>query len=276
MFEKLERLDNVPLPGIADLVESRPGDDPVTLAALLMEHAQHTGVALPTARGSARYLSIIDRIRGRQLLEDFGLQPFSVDWFAFHVPPGATGRLKIVHKHTHTSDVSLKVLGLGFGGGRITSLSLEDDYGERRECLLLRRTFEARFRVFEEITGDRYVQVDVERVQRDEQIAQRMCDRCAVGALAPGVVAPVAGVAIDLTHDPAGRSLSDTLKIVDDREIELSLPIKLPGFDITPGVALKRELELECSFGYSLPGGFCYTPFHDADGWRDFPYWLRT
>lgn len=276
MLDNLEVLDDVPLLGIAQLCESRPDDDPRALATVLMEHAERTGVALPTARGSSRYLSIIDRIRGRLLLEDFGVRLFSVDWFAFHVPPGAAGRLKITHKRTDHSDVSLKVLGLGFGGGRITSLSLQDDYGERCECLLLRRTFEARFRVFEEISGYRYIQVDVERVARDEQIAQTRCERCAVGALPPRDVAPVPGVVIDLTNDPRGRTLSDTLEIVDDRELELSLPLKFPGFDLTPGVAMKRQLELECSFGYTLPGGHCYTPFHDPEGWDDFPFWLRT
>lgn len=276
MPDSIVDLEDEPIPGLADLVESHPGADAEALAAELLERARSVGVGLPVSRGPGRYLGIVERIRGRRLVKDLGQRDFTVDWFAFHVPPGGSGRLKVGHKSQETAGLKLKVLGLGFGSGRSLSLALEDDYGERSSCLRLRRTFEGQFQAYEDRSGQQYIQVDVLRVVKDQQSTLAVCDRCGVGALPPLDFTPAPGVAIDVTDDPRGRSLSDVLTIKDDRELELSLPIKFPGLDITPGVALKREVELECSYAYTLPGGRCYTPYRDADGWQDFPFWLAT
>jgi hypothetical protein len=276
MAATIEVLEDEAIPGIAQLVESRPDDDPQALVTELLDRALTVDVGIPSSRSTNRYLSIIDRIRGRQLVEDLGKRQFDVDWFAFHVPPGAKGRLKLTHKKEGTLGVKLKVLGLGFGGGRSLSLALQDDYGERTKCLLLQRTFEANFRVFEDISGRQYFQVDVERVVKDKQYGAGECQRCSIGALPEFDFTPVAEVAIDVTHDPNGRTISDSYSIDENKELELSLPLNFTGFDILPGIALRRNVKLECEYGYTLPGGYCYTPFRDDDGWRDFPFWLRT
>jgi hypothetical protein len=276
MAATMEVLEDDPIPGIAELVESRPDDDPEVLERQLLDRANAVDVGNPAPRGQSRYLSIIDRIRGRVLLEDFGKRQFPVDWFAFHVPPGAKGRLKLTHKKEGTLGVKLKVLGLGFGGGRSLSLALQDDYGERTECLRLQRTFEAHIRAFEDISGNAYFQVDVERVVADTQYGEGKCEFCGIGTLPELGFTPVAEVAIDVTHDPKGRTISDSYSIDENKELELSLPFSFSGFDITPGVALKRNVNLECAYGYTLPGGYRYTPYRHEDGWKDFPFWLRT
>jgi hypothetical protein len=70
--------------------------------------------------------------------------------------------------------------------------------------------------------------------------------------------------------------VSQVTSIEENKEFEISLPISFPGLKVTPGVALKRSVQLECSYSYTLPGGYCYTPYRNADGWKDFPFWLRT
>src|SRR6266550_3453867 len=120
-------LEDEAIPGIAELVESRSEDDPEKLASALLERAKEVDVGNPASRGPERYLSIIERIRSRKLLEDLGNRQFTVDWLGFHVPAGAKGRLKIKHIQKGTFGATLKVLGLGFGAGRSLSLAVEDD-----------------------------------------------------------------------------------------------------------------------------------------------------
>ncbi len=269
-------VEDEPIPGIAQICEEHADADPAALAAVLQERTSTIDVGLPGARSSERFASIIEKIRGRTLLDDFGVHPFTVEWFAFHVPPGGKGRLKIKHTKVGDLSVGLKVVGLGFGAGRKLTLAVEDDYGERSSCLRLRRTFAGHFRAYQYRSGRPYIQVDVTQVLKDEQSSQSDCDLCCIGEARTEKGAAAAGITIDLTADPHGRTLSDVLTIEESKELDISLPLKFPNFDIAPGVAIKRDVSLVCSYGYTLPGGYSFTPYQETGGWTSFPFWLRT
>ena len=276
LTERIVVIEEEAIPGIADLVEGRPGDDPREIASVLLQRANEVDIGSPISRGPERYLSIVERIRRRKLVKDLGSRQFSLDWLSFHVPAGASGRLKVKHIRKETFGATLKVLGFGFGAGRSLSLAVEDDFGERGECMRMQRTFEGHFRAFEDRAGKPYIQVDVVKVLSDDQNSSAKCDHCGIGVLPQTSFPPVAESAIDVRKDPHGRAISQVTSLDENKEFEISLPISFPGFKVTPAIVFKRIVQLECTYSYTLPGGYCYTPYRNGDGWKDLPFWLRT
>ena len=263
--------------GPAEFVEQHDAADDAHVAGALAEHMEQAGLESPARRGMAgdAYREIVRRIRGRRLLEDFGEHDFSVAWLGFHVPPGAKGQLKISTAGTVGYGVKLEVLGLGFGSGCRRTLTVNEDFRERTQCLSLAQRVRARVRSY----ADRgkstasHVQVDVLAVLAEERRALDPCPECAAAdeldELEPGA-------AHDLRNDPVGQVYQESIKLEGDESVDIGLPLSLPGLNLKPSVSLKRSIQLECAVRYDLPGGHCYTPYLRSDGWTGLPIWRRT
>ena len=263
--------------GPAEFVERHDTADDADLAGALAEHMERAGLEAPARRGLVgdAYREIVRRIRGRRLLEDFGEHDFSVDWLGFHVPQGARGQLKITSTGTVGYGVKLDVLGLGFGSGCRRTLTINEDFRERTQCLSLGQRVRARIRSFADRgkTTASHVQVDVLAVLAEERKALDPCPDCTAAdeldELEPGA-------AHDLRGDPVGQVYQESIKLESDESVDLGLPLALPGLKLKPSVSIKRSIQLECAVKYDLPGGHCYTPYLRADGWTGLPIWRRT
>jgi hypothetical protein len=269
--------DGERIAGPAEFVEQHDATDDADVAGALAEHMQQAGLEPPARRGMVgdAYREIVNRIRGRRLVEDFGEHDFSIDWLGFHVPPGAKGQLKINSSGTVGYGVKLEVLGLGFGSGCRRTLTINEDFRERTQCLSLGQRVRARVRSFADRgkTTASHVQVDVLAVLAEERRALDPCPECAAADelddLQPGA-------AHDLRGDPVGQVYQESIKLESDDSVDLGLPLSLPGLKLKPSVSLKRSLQLECAVKYDLPGGHCYTPYLRADGWTGLPIWRRS
>lgn len=263
--------------GPAEFVERHDTADDADVAGALAEHMERAGLEAPARRGLVgdAYREIVRRIRGRRLLEDFGEHEFSVDWLGFHVPQGATGQLKISSTGTVGYGVKLEVLGLGFGSGCRRTLTINEDFRERTQCLSLGQRVRARIRSFADRgkTMASHVQVDVLAVLAEERRALDPCPDCTA---ADELYELEPGAAHDLRGDPVGQVYQESIKLEGDESVDLGLPISLPGLKLKPSVSIKRSIQLECAVKYDLPGGHRYTPYLRADGWTGLPIWRRT
>jgi hypothetical protein len=263
--------------GPAEFVEEHGADDDAQVAGALAEHMEQAGIEPPARRGMIgdAYREIVQRIRGRHLIEDFGEHEFSVDWLGFHVPQGAKGQLKISTAGTVGYGVKLEVLGLGFGSGCRRTLTVNEDFRERTQCLSLGQRVRARVRSFADRgkTVASHVQVDVVAVLAEERRALDPCPAC-MAADELDELEP--GAAHDLRGDPVGQVYQESIKLEGDESVDIGLPISLPGLKLKPAVSMKRSIQLECAVKYDLPGGHCYTPYNRSDGWTGLPIWRRT
>jgi len=263
--------------GVAEFVEQQGDDDDAHVADALAEHMEDAGLDAPAKRGMVgdAYREIVRRIRGRRLLEDLGEHEFSVDWLGFHVPQGAKGQLKITTAGTVGYGVKLEVLGLGFGSGCRRTLTVNEDFRERTQCLSLGQRVRAHVRSYADRgkTNASYVQVDVLAVLADERRALDPCPDCAA-ADEPYDLEP--GAAHDLRGDPVGQVYQESIKLEDDSSVDIGLPLPFSALKIKPSVSIKRSVQLECTVKYDLPGGHLYTPYLRTDGWKGLPIWRRT
>lgn len=264
------------IPGPAEFVERQGGDD-AHVAGALAEHMAQAGLDAPAKRGMVgdAYREIVRRIRGRRLIEDLGEHEFSIDWLGFHVPQGAKGQLKITSAGTTGYGVKLEVLGLGFGSGCRRTLTINEDFRERSQCLSLGQRVRAHVRSY----ADRgkatasLVQVDVLAVLADERRALEPCPECAA---ADELLDLEPGAAHDLRGDPVGQVYQESIKLESDESVDVGLPLSIPGLKLKPSVSIKRSMQLECAVKYDLPGGHLYTPYLRSDGWTGLPVWRRT
>ena len=263
--------------GAAEFVEQHGSDDDAHVADALAEHMEDAGLDAPAKRGlmGDAYREIVRRIRGRHLVEDLGEHEFSVDWLGFHVPQGAKGQLKITTAGTVGYGVKLEVLGLGFGSGCRRTLTVNEDFRERTQCLSLGQRVRAHVRSYADRgkTSASYVQVDVLAVLADERRALDPCPDCSADD-EPFDLEP--GAAHDLRGDPVGQVYQESIKLEDDSSVDVGLALPFSTLKIKPSVSIKRSIQLECTVKYDLPGGHCYTPFLRTDGWKGLPIWRRT
>lgn len=263
------------IPGAAEFVEQHAGEDDATVAAALATYMENSGLARSGARGviGDTYRAIVDRVRGRRLVEDFGEHEFSVEWLGFHVPPGAKAQLNISSSRMLGYGVKLELGGFGLGSTSRQTFTINEDFRERTQCLTLSRRINARLRSFAARgkTNATEIQVDVLGVIAEERSVHE-----------PGVdcwndddleqVEP----ALDLRSDPVGQLFETGIKLEGDSELTIALPFSVAGLGLTPALSMKRSTQLECKLKYEFAGGFCYTPLQRTDGWGSLPIWRRS
>lgn len=278
-LEGVTILSDEPLQGTAAFIEERRGVDDEALAEQLRAHAVSGGLALPGARGGGpleAFQRIVRRIRGRTEGEDLGEHELSIDWLTFHVPQGGKGKLKLKQSEEAYFGVQISLLGLGFGSGRRITLSVDQDFKERICCLRLSELVRARVRTFSTDGSGTptQCQVDVVEILAHQTTALEPCAEC----LGSGdSMITQAGPAFDSTRDPIGLIQDDEILLEDDSEVELGLPLSIPGLavDLTPSIAVKRSVHLRCTLHYEFPGGYRFTPYVRSNSWKDLPFWRR-
>lgn len=276
----IRTLSDEPLPGAAAFVEERGDEAEQPLAEALRDHALETAVGLSAGRSPIdTFVRIVRRIRGRNLVEELGEHDVYVTWLTSHVPPGGQSQLRLSHQARSGFGVKLGVVGLGLGSGRSVTLGTDQDFGKRNKCMQIQHKFRVAVRAYryDEADESPEVQTDVVKTLGSKITTFDDCPFCfSVAADCPDMAEPIEENTYDLTDDATGKSEKNTIVIEDDTELELGLKLPLGGLEITPSLAVKRNVKLSCSLELHLPGGHCYTPHRIVTEWDDLPFWGRS
>lgn len=273
-------LSDEPLLGPAAFVEQHAGDADQPLAEALRDHALATSVGVPAARGPIdAFLRIVQRLRGRTLVEDLGEHDIYVTWLTSHVPPGGNCQLHLSQQAGSGFGVKLGVMGLGLGSGRSLTLATEEKFGKRDKCMQIQQKLRVAVRTYRqgEANQPAEVQTDVVKTLGQKVTTLDDCPLCfSAAADCPDLAEPIEEKVHDLTDDVTGKSEKTTVVIENDAERELGLKLPLGGLEITPSLAVKRSVKLSCSLELDFPGGYRYTPYHLITEWEDLPFWGRS
>lgn len=277
-IEGLKVLAAEPIQGAAEFVENRPNVDEDALALELEVQTRSNNVALPAARGLGEvFTNMVRAIRGRTLVENLGEHEFSVDWLTFHVPSGGKGYLQMENAQGAKFGLGLGFVGLGYGSGFHVTISVNQDFHERTNCLHLSHRILAQVLKYTDngSNGPAYLQLNVLKLLSSQMTEIKECAECNnTGPTAKLLLKR--GAAIDLTADPVGLTREETLSLNNDSELEIGLPFSLANMKLKPTVVVNRSIHLECKVRYVFPGGYCFTPARKPGSWNDFPFWRRT
>ena len=263
--------------GLATSIEDAPDLGEADLAPRLRGVVNRLGAAVPGDQSVAGDLlrKIISRVRGRRLVEDYGVHPVEVPWLCMHVPLYGNAQLQLTDTQKDTGGVKFSLVGNGLGDGWTYHAKLRRDFQERKRCMSLVETFRVRVRgyAYDNAPGDVELRSDVvEQVGTSARELAR-CPLCQPASEDEPVLVTKAGAAIDLTADPVGQKVSEQFELAGTSEFELGLKASLPGdLGVSAGVTCKREVSLACSLDYVLPGGKRYLPMRRLE-YPDLPFW---
>lgn len=267
--------EDLPVVGLADRLAELGDADADQAATRLQEHADATGVPGPAPRGavSDAYRGLVDRLRARRVVEDLGEHPAAFAWLELHVPPGGSGQLGLRNEQGSDSGVSLSIVGLNYGNGRVAKLSVSEDFGERQQCLQLIQHVSVH--VVRHAEGP--PRGDVTGVRHVEVLPWPDCPRCGQSASELDTVGyELAGVGLDLSHDAAGAERTMVHELSGSGERGLGVSIPLPAGVPTLKVSLKATttFSLVCDARYRFAAGRHYTPVRPVDDGPALPFWL--
>jgi hypothetical protein len=274
--EGFEVLADDPIQGAASFVDQRKGMEMERLSEELRSHVLQNDIAVPGARGPIEtFRHITERIRGRKFVKDLGIHEFDINWLTFHVPQGGKGTLKMANSAESRFGFRLSMVGLGFGSGRSTTISVNHDFGERNNCLVLFQRAQVQILAYSSKNSQEpdEIQLNILKLLSRGQTSLTTCADCL--GLNDMSMIEQAGQAIDLTKDPTGHSYKEKLSLAHDSEVELGLPLSLP-LQFTASVAVRRNIRIDAEVSYEFPGGYCFTPFRKLTGWEDLHFWRRT
>lgn len=283
MLEELDLgvVEQEELLGAADIVSELEVEQDEEAIGELQARIREQGVGLPGARASLfeDVRRILNRLRGRELVEDLGVHNVRVEWLSFHVPPGGTAGLKFERSAEHSSGVKLKFIGLGFGSGRSVSITAEHDFGDRNHCFNIGSTLAVRLRTYANDGGDEadLLQVDVENMVGFFLNSLAACPLCFTDPERGPRRAQSTGREWDLSNDAQGLTETQTFEFGEERELEVGLEIPvvtgLPAFN--PAVAMSRSMTNRCIAKYQFPGKARFTAYQLVGKGQDFPFWGR-
>ncbi len=267
--------EDLPLVGLADRLAELGDADVEEAAARLREHVDATRVPGPDPRGavSDAYRQLVDRLRGRRAIEDLGEHPAAFPWLELHVPPSGSGQLAIRNEQGSDSGVTLSIVGLNYGNGRVAKLSVSEDFGERKHCLQLVQHVSVRVIRYE----DGPPRGDVTRVRNVEVVPWPDCPRCGQDSSELDTVGyEVAGIGLDLSHDEAGaeRTMVHELSGSGERGLGVSIPLPAGVPALTVSFRAATTFSLVCNARYRFAAGHYYTPVRAVDDGPSLPFWL--
>ncbi len=270
-------LEDQPRKGFATTIEES-GDSPEPeLEERLAGVSQRLGAGTPGDQGAMGDLlrKIISRVRGRKLVEDHGLYEVEVPWVSLHAPARGSARLKLSRSEEGKEGIKFSLVGIGLGDGWSYKATLTRDFLERERCIALVESFKVRVRsyAYEHAPADLEYRSDVaEHVGTSVRELDR-CPLCEPRLDDEPALVRKAGKVIDLSGDPVGQKISETLALTGSSEFEVGLKAKVAGdLGVSAGVTCKREVSFTCNVDYTLAGGYLYWPMRRLQ-YDDLPFW---
>jgi len=267
-------LEDEPVAGLAERfaqLDELPAD---AAAEALHAHAVAEGLPLPGARGPLdSFTWIADRLRSRKLVADHGIHPVDLEWLAFHVPPGGSGSLTLSEGAGSEAGLRLKVLGSGFGSGRVVRVDVKREYGVRDRCMRIVHTLEAHVRTYQAAEEDLDVVVDIIGVGGAAVVPWEACPLCGVQAASLNPVKfERRGEATNLAVDDVGVKETHSVSLVVDDEYNVGLALQLAGVAVNASVTVRRTQDVASEVVYEFAPGTHVVPFVRS---RDvaLPFW---
>jgi hypothetical protein len=276
----IQVLRDWPIEGIGDaFTRLDPGASTEEAIQELRHHALEAELPLPAGRGVGESFAwLLALLQRRRLVKDWGEFPAAVDWLSLHVPPGGAASFSLENKSTRKSGVTLKLFGASAGSGRGVTLSVKEDFLERKRCARLTQHVTVRVRTFDVGRGPDSPEVE-SAITGLRHVELRPWDTCPLCGRSPDDLDPFtyepAGPGLDLRADDVGQKRSEVVQLSVNHRAEVELALPIPGLGGSGKVSLlaERQLELtsrsDVTFG---PKSFC-TPYRTAGAITDLPFW---
>ncbi len=264
-------VEDVAVPGVADLLEQLPAD--ITLdeaVGALREAAQASGAPRPSQRGpSEAWRRLVSRLRGRRLLDDLGTADVIVDVFHMHTPPSGTAAIDFETSRDRTSELTIKAFGLGYGKGRTQRAVISESLPARDSCLRICQHIVVSVRRFGVPGVPSADEICTDVVSFGPRVLEPWptCPRCGVarGGLDLSTKVILIEQAVDMrTFDTALERHYD-LSLSSGSSFEAGVQVALPGGtgQVHTGVDVKTSLTWQCQVRYSFAAGYFYIPYRD-------------
>ncbi|MDD1671076.1 MAG: hypothetical protein LUQ67_07215 [Methanomicrobiales archaeon] len=245
----------------------------------LRRHATDMRLPLPAGRGTSEgFAWLLDILKRRRLIRDWGEYPAAVEWLSLHVPPGGAASFAIENRSQQKSGVTLKLLGAGIGSGRGIMLSVNQNFLERKHCARLIQHVTVRVRTFDIGRGPESPEIEPS-VTAVRHLEVRTWDTCPVCGRSPDDLDPFtyvqAGPGLDLRQDDVGQKRSEIVQLSVNHRGEIELQVPIPGLGGSGNIGLfaERDIELTCSADYTFPPKVFFTPYRVAGVQVDLPFW---
>jgi hypothetical protein len=271
-------LADEPITGVAERLAALEADGEEA-AALLRWGLERDGIALPVERGVPASLErIVERVRGRRLIEDLGETPSSFELLALHVPPGGRAKLAVRRSAESNQRMSVNALGFGFGGGRKLTIALSEGIAERTSCMRVMQhvvLHVRRFVVGEESASDEQVTTDLVRYGAREPRAWPDCPYCGPGKEPDPFDFDIDEAnALDLRGFDAELTREQSYTLERERKADVGVTVTVPGAGpIAAGFHLEQVTSIDCTVSYAFPPGKCFVPYRSREGTPALPYW---
>jgi hypothetical protein len=277
MVEGSVIVEDVAVPGYAEVFDGLRTEDPVEVAGSLRDYGVREHLPLPGGRGVVEvFVDLVNRLRGRKLEADLGEHDVDVEWLGFHVPPGGRGTLVLSNAGEQRVGLTLQVMGSGWGSGRAIKLSVEEDYGERADCMRLLLQVSLHATRYSMPDGRSEIATTVLRARRVRVVSVPGCPSCGQPAAEfnPVDYEIDEQLGIDLTADRAGAKRSRTFELAEEDEFDLgfTLPFGSVGSGKL-GLTARRAFSATCATTFEFPAGRSFTPFRDVSGRLQLPVW---
>lgn len=234
--------------------------------------------ASPTRRLPQVVKRIMSRLRGRRLVDDLGEVESTIDLFGLHVPLGGSAAVELHRSAATRRQVSIRAMGLGYGGGRKLSVAIDEDIPERTVCMRVLQHVVlkvGRFAAGDDST-EPIVMTDVIRWGVRELVAWPDCTYCRASGddLSRLEFEEDAALALDLRgfDTPVTRRTSFTLE--GSRKLDVGVDLTLSGADtVSAGFSFEQQTSISCTATYTFPPGRCFVPYRLRGDSAAFPYW---
>jgi hypothetical protein len=259
----------------ARFVEEYHSLDDQQLVSAMTKRAAAGELEFTGSRGLHFWSDLLDKLRNREVIQDYGEQEVSIPFLSFHVPPGGKGSLTINKTKVTDTGFKLNILGLGFGQGKKISFTLNTDFGERAKCFHLVNKVLVKVTEIKTTSGRKrkYLQADILKIVDNGIVTQDVCELCQA-ARPEEEASETIFPAVNLSKDPTGISQACTIKLENENEFEFGFTFSVGGISLNPGILIKRSVQSECNITYHFPGGFIYHPCRNQK-YDDLPYWRR-
>jgi hypothetical protein len=276
----MDIIEDQSVKGFSSIVENASSLKEEDLAVELKDASRHLGAGLPGDQNIVGdlYRKIVSRVRGRQLVKDYGDHEIDIEWLCLHVPPGGIAHMQISSSTEKSLGIKFSIVGNGLGDGWSFKANLHDDFLERSKCMSIVETFKIHVRGFayEDSISDIEYRCDViERVKTSIREAEE-CPFCGQNSHLALMMTEKAGPEIDLSKSSVGQKKSEKITVTGNSELELGLDTKILGdINVSAGVSYRREVSFTCAVDYTFSPGYVYQPMRRFQ-YADLPFWRTS
>jgi len=269
-------LADEPIAGVAERVAGLAEDE--AAADHLRASLAADDITLPADRMGvpAAVQRVLARLRGIRPLDDLGEVGSAFELLSLHVPPGGSAALALRRSDVSARQVSIKAMGLGFGGGRKLTIAIDEDIAERGACMRVLQHVVLRVRRFATDAPEPLVLTDVVSWGAREMAAWPDCPHCGAHGdnLNPLEFEEDAAQALDLRGFDTAVSRETAFTLEGTRQADVGISIAAPAVgNLGAGFSFEQQTSIGCTASYTFPAGTWFVPYRRRGERSTLPFW---